>query len=369
MNIAILGYGKISTMLINLLKNNEKLKVVKILEYQDVIDEIYDYEIKEVITSNFLDILYDDSVDLIIECFENRDFSFNYVKEALKKKKHFILTNLKIASNNDSSGDLETLINIAKKNGVSFRYQTCLNCNNGLLRLIDEINEINKFDLIEGTFSPICNYLINLMANGMTFENAIDSLRATGFKEESIEYEISGAYSRDLIKFLGDFSLKTKLNKDDIYVYPIRTISESDIKTNLESGYEFKYLTYLKNVSGKLSVIVEPVLVSQTNKFHSFKLDSLVHLNTNFGRDIYLSLDSYHDKSIASYLILEALSILENKNDLNYENECLYKIDDEVYSRYYIHFKNEIKGTTERITRKELAKILNDVKFYARIID
>ena len=145
MNIALLGYGRVSATLLKLLTNNNLLQVKKVLEYQEVIDEVYDYEVKNLLTNNFIDILYDDSIDLIIECFENRDFSYNYIKEALKKKEEVYVESDKI-----EIIDKEMLDEIFQSLEIGNMIKVTISCGDkyisktGILTKIDNSSRHNK---------------------------------------------------------------------------------------------------------------------------------------------------------------------------------------------------------------------------------
>lgn len=371
MNIAILGYNPLSINLYNLL-----------LSKKNIIFRDYDINIKylygnkydsniNIITNDYNMIIQDNDIDLIIELLDNAE-SFDLIKKALYSSKNVIT----ISKDSISRHYVEL-------QAIAIDMKVKLLCNpslggfplilNSVLKT-SQSDDILKIDMI---LNDNINNILNLMtSDGISFDVAKELLDINN------NYDYLGIEDAKKLAILSMVSFNSTINVDEIYKNKIDNIPIDLIMMSNLLGYKLKYVasTYLYN--SRLYSTIDLVLIKNDELLANLKNEELgIKITTKndniyyFGNnnislitnsilnDIELILSGYRQKFMPknSYICngnkhLEARYIIKIK----IENEFFNSITEKNLDRIIV---------TSPILSDELLNHLNEIEFYARILE
>ena len=147
--IALLGLGNVGTGVWKIFQMNKdeiekrsgyEVEISKILVRDKKKNRGLDVP-KEIITTNFKDILGDEDIKIVVEVIGGIEPAKSYILNAIKNKKHIVTANKMLLA---TKGD--ELFKAADENGVMFRYEASVA---GGIPIINGINESLTANKIE----------------------------------------------------------------------------------------------------------------------------------------------------------------------------------------------------------------------------
>lgn len=128
---------------------------------------------KEMLTTNFQDILNDDSIEIIVEVIGGIEPAVDYMISAMKSKKHIVTANkMAIATNGN------VLLKTAKEEGVMFYYEASVGGGIPIIHGLKESLTANKIEEVIGIINGTTNYILTKMTlEGLSFQDALKKHR------------------------------------------------------------------------------------------------------------------------------------------------------------------------------------------------
>jgi homoserine dehydrogenase len=267
--IALLGLGTVGKGIFNILKTNNE-EITKRAGYDIEIAKILvrdknknrDIDVDEnIITTNFEEVLYDESIDIIVEVIGGLQPAYEYVISALKNKKHVVTANkLLIASKGDE------LISIANEEGVSLYYEASVAGGIPIIHSIKESLTANKIEEIIGIMNGTTNYILSKMTEeGLSYETALKEAQAKGYAEADPTSDVGGYDALYKLRILTSLAFGCSVDIDKIYREGIESIKPIDIDYAKEFGFTIKLLSMVKEKSGALEMRVHPTMIPSTH--------------------------------------------------------------------------------------------------------
>lgn len=347
--IALLGLGNVGRGVWNILQMNGEeimkrsgcqVEVAKIL----VRDPSKARAVKvpeELITTNFDEILNDDSIKIIVEVMGGIEPAREYILKSLNKKKHIVTANKMLLA---TYGD--ELFKKADEEEVMLNYEASVAGGIPIIQAINESLTANKIEKLYGIINGTTNFILSKMElEGSDFEDVLKEAQEKGYAEADPTSDIEGFDAQYKLAILSSLAFGTKVKIDDVYREGITKITSKDIRYAKDFGLVIKLLAIAKEIDGKLQLRVHPTMIPAThplaNVHDSF---NAVFIKGNAVDDLMFYGRGAGDLPTGSAVVADIVSILrsdvDTENRLPVEKNNLWHKEigeiNDITSRYYI---------------------------------
>ena len=355
--IALLGLGNVGRGVWNILKMNEeeimkrsgyKVEVAKILVRDknkprtvEVLDEI--------VTTDFNEILNDDSIKIVVEVMGGIEPAKDYILKAMSKKKNVVTANkMLIATNGDE------LFHKADEEGVMINYEASVAGGIPIIQSINESLTANKIEQLYGIVNGTTNFILSKMElEGSGFYDVLKEAQELGYAEADPTSDIEGYDAQYKLAILASLAFGTKIDIDKVYRQGITNITSLDMEYAKSLGMVIKLLAIVKEKNGKLELRVHPTMIPEThplaNVYDSF---NAVFIKGNSVGDLMFYGRGAGDLPTGSAVVADIISVIRDEiaskeNSRSAVKNELWKKElmdiSEVESRYYIRLSVEDK--------------------------
>ena len=347
--IALLGLGNVGRGVWNILQMNGEeimkrsgcqVEVAKIL----VRDPSKARAVKvpeELITTNFDEILNDDSIKIIVEVMGGIEPAKEFILKSLNKKKHIVTANKMLLA---TYGD--ELFKKADEEEVMLNYEASVAGGIPIIQAINESLTANKIEKLYGIINGTTNFILSKMElEGSDFDDVLKEAQEKGYAEADPTSDIEGFDAQYKLAILSSLAFGTKVKIDDVYREGITKITSKDIRYAKDFGLVIKLLAIAKEIDGKLQLRVHPTMIPEThplaNVHNSF---NAVFIKGNAVDDLMFYGRGAGDLPTGSAVVSDIVSILrsdvDTENRLPVEKNNLWHKEigeiNDITSRYYI---------------------------------
>lgn len=347
--IALLGLGNVGRGVWNILQMNGEeimkrsgcqVEVAKIL----VRDPSKARAVKvpeELITTDFDEILNDDSIKIIVEVMGGIEPAKEFILKSLSKKKHIVTANKMLLA---TYGD--ELFKKADEEEVMLNYEASVAGGIPIIQAINESLTANKIENLYGIINGTTNFILSKMElEGSDFEDVLKEAQEKGYAEADPTSDIEGFDAQYKLAILSSLAFGTKVKIDDVYREGITKITSKDIRYAKDFGLVIKLLAIAKEIDGKLQLRVHPTMIPDThplaNVHDSF---NAVFIKGNAVDDLMFYGRGAGDLPTGSAVVADIVSILrsdvDTENRLPVEKNNLWHKEigeiNDITSRYYI---------------------------------
>lgn len=297
-------------------------------------------------SADAMDIINDESIDIVIELVGGTTFAKKVVLESLQKKKHVVTANKALIAEYGPE-----IFECAEKNGVSLYFEASVGGGMPVIKAIREGLVGNDIFSIKTIINGTCNYILTRMTNeGLPFETVLKQAQEKGYAEADPTLDIGGGDTGHKIAIMASLISNGYVSYDSISKEGITTITREDIAFAKELGYTIKLLGIISRKPGeKLDIRVHPAML-HTNHILASVSDvyNAVLLEGDAVGQILLYGKGAGEMPTASAVVSDIVDVAKNivsgKNiriPMNYYNHSKL-IDvcpvDTITSRYYLRF-------------------------------
>ena len=252
MNVALLGFGTVGVGVYELLKNQENINVKYVLDIK------LHNDISAISTTDFNDILNDETVDTVVEVIGGLHPAYEFVSKSLKKGKNVVSANKFLIST-----FYKELSELATNNNVAFRYTAAVGGGIPWLVNLERVKRIAKVDSVYGIMNGTSNFILDSMHTGsLSFETALGEAQKLGYAESDPSADIDGLDTLCKVVLSANIAFSKVINKEDASVLGIRDISSSDINICESLNCVCRLMAHATINEDSVSVYVEPEFVS-----------------------------------------------------------------------------------------------------------
>ncbi|NFN17665.1 homoserine dehydrogenase [Clostridium botulinum] len=347
--IALLGLGNVGRGVCMILNSNKE-EIMKRSGYEVEIAKILVRNVskargvevsEELITTDFDEILNDDSIKIVLEIMGGIDPAKEYMIKCMNAGKHIVTANkMLIATHGDE------LFENADSNGVMFKYEASVAGGIPIINGIDESLTANKIKELYGIINGTTNYILTKMeCDGFGFDEALKEAQEKGYAEADPTSDIDGYDAQYKLAILSSLAFGTKVDVDNVYREGITNIKPIDMEYAKEFKMVIKLLAIVKEVNGKLELRVHPTMIPKkhplANVYDSF---NAVFVKGNAVGDLMFYGRGAGDLPTGSAVVSDVISILRSNVDLENYNSVVKnnlwdrEISDikDVESKFYI---------------------------------
>jgi len=223
------------------------------------------------ITTEFDDILKDDSLDIIVEVMGGTTLANDVVRMALESGKDVVTANKALIA--DKLGDIESLVNKCNegKEGtdatVEFRYEAAVCGGIPIIRSLQSDFVGDDIKMLAGIINGCTNFMLTAMdVHGKSYDEALSEASDLGYAEADPTLDVGGFDARSKLKILMRLAYGIDVEEDEISCRGITELTKLDFQYAKMMGGTIKLVGVAKAVSeGKVAAYVAPAYITQSD--------------------------------------------------------------------------------------------------------
>ncbi|MGO1469164.1 MAG: homoserine dehydrogenase [Tissierella sp.] len=275
-NIGLLGLGTVGSGVVEILESRkekissligEEINIKKILVKN--VNKKRDIHLnKDIIISNFEEILNDHTISLVVEVTSDIEQSYEYVKLALNNGKSVVTANKALVSKY-----FEELSALAEEKNVSFLYEASVGGGIPIIKPLKEELILNSVDKVQGILNGTCNYILTRMFNeGLDYDEVLKKAQELGYAEMDPAADVEGPDTLRKLRILGSLALQGKVGEEDIILEGIEKITSFDVRQIKLMKSTVKLIGEVKEYEDGYSALVMPTIVKDGSYFASVNM-------------------------------------------------------------------------------------------------
>lgn len=204
---------------------------------------------------DFEEILEESQV--IVELMGGREPTREYVETALRRGRHVVTANKQLVAHCG-----EELAKIAAENRVHFRYEAAIAGTVPIIPILRGHLLVTHIERVMGIVNGTTNFVLEAMAEGLTFEAALKRAQELGFAEPDPTEDINGEDAAAKMAILSRLAFGSSVRFGDVDFEGVENIDPDDLRYAKEFGLALKLLGTAERKGNSLSVRVFPCFVS-----------------------------------------------------------------------------------------------------------
>lgn len=283
--VGLVGFGVIGAGVVSLLKqHSELLKQRSGVEI--VLGRVVDVDIERprevavertLLSTNYLDIINDPSIDIVIELVGGTTVAFDIVAAAFRAGKHVVTANKALLCHRGPE-----LFRLATESRREVRFEASVAGGIPIIKAITESLASDRIKTLYGIVNGTTNFILTRMIEDRwTFADALKRAQALGFAEADPTLDVNGSDAQHKLHILASVAFDTIPPQGTIDREGIEQLDLVDVLYAKQLGYVIKLLAIGKRHDKTISLRVHPTLVpvkcalaSVKNEFNAVMLDS-----------------------------------------------------------------------------------------------
>ncbi|WP_368868441.1 homoserine dehydrogenase [Staphylococcus epidermidis] len=270
LNIALLGLGTVGSGVVKIIEENRQ-------QIKDTINK--DIVIKHILvrdkskkrplnisqyhlTEDINDILNDNSIDIVVEVMGGIEPTVDWLRTALKNKKHVITANKDLLAVH-----LKLLEDLAEENGVALKFEASVAGGIPIVNAINNGLNANNISKFMGIFNGTSNFIISKMTHEQTtFKDALEEAQRLGFAEADPTDDVEGVDAARKVVITSYLSFNQVIKLNDVKLVGISDITLADINAASALNYKIKLIGKGTYENGYVNASVEPTLIHKNHQ-------------------------------------------------------------------------------------------------------
>lgn len=244
MKTAVLGMGNIGGGVVDVITANaESLSAAtgKTIDIKYILDlrDFPDHPLGDRVVHSIETIVNDPEVSLVFEAMGGSHPAYEYTVALLRAGKHVVTSNKEVVSN---FGDEFT--KIAEEKGVHYLFEASVGGGIPLIRPITSSLASEKIKSINGIVNGTTNYILTMLANGTSFDDALKNAQKLGYAEANPSADVDAIDAQRKICILSALSTGRLYDPSVLRAETIRNVTPNDMKAANELGGSVKLIAH-----------------------------------------------------------------------------------------------------------------------------
>ena len=262
MKIAVLGFGTVGSGVYEVIEKNydtiakragQPIDIKYVLDLRD----FPEHPVKEVLTHDYLDIINDSEVEIVVEVMGGVEPAYSFVKEALLKGKSVCTSNKELVAKHGAE-----LLEIAKQKKVNFLFEASVGGGIPIIRPLNQSLTVDEIEEITGILNGTTNYILTKMADeGVDFASALKQAQELGYAERKPDADVEGYDACRKIAILTSLAYGSQVEYEQIYTEGITKITAVDFLYAKALDASIKLFGSSKKVNDQVYAMVAPKLI------------------------------------------------------------------------------------------------------------
>lgn len=251
MKIALLGHGTVGQGVDKIVSERVRgVEVARILELPGRLGD-------ERMTSDFDDILQDESIELVVECMGGLEPAHSHIMDALAAGKGVVTSNKAVVA-----AYFQDFVSQAKTSRASLFIEAT--CAGGIpwISSIEKVRRIDEVRSLSGIMNGTTNFILDAMSReGRDFADVLAQAQELGYAERDPSADVDGTDVQNKTIIAASVAFDVACRKD-IPTTGIRTITKDDMDFFARRGMTVKLLGRACQRDGRYAACVGPVALS-----------------------------------------------------------------------------------------------------------
>jgi len=222
------------------------------------------------ITTEFDDILGDDSLDIVVEVMGGTTLANDVVCKALESGKDVVTANKALIA--EKLGDIESLI--AKVNegkegddSTEFRYEAAVCGGIPIIRTLQTDLVGDNIEMLSGIINGCTNFMLTAMdRDGKSYDEALSEASDLGYAEADPTLDVGGFDARSKLKIMMRLAYGIDVDEDEISCRGITELTALDFQYAKMMGGSIKLVGVAKaSGDGKVAAYVSPAYITSSD--------------------------------------------------------------------------------------------------------
>jgi len=238
------------------------------------LDKPRDFTVPEgcVVTTEFDDILLDESLDIIVEVMGGTTLANDVVRKALSNGQDVVTANKAlIAANLPDIESLVNKVNEGKDDKVQFKYEAAVCGGIPVIRSLQSDFVGDEITMLSGIINGCTNFMLTAMdRDGKSYDDALSEASDLGYAEADPTLDVGGFDARSKLKILMRLAYGIDVEEDEISCRGITELTKLDFQYAKMMGGSIKLIGVAKSVGdGKVAAFVSPAYVTQSDSLYA----------------------------------------------------------------------------------------------------
>ncbi len=263
--IGLLGCGHVGSALARLIATNGdeiearsgvRLEVSRIAVRNLALDRDVPLP-ASVFTHDGAAVVTDDDVDIVVEVIGGIEPAREHIVEALKAGKPVVTANKELLANFGKE-----LFDTAAGAGVDLLFEASVAGGIPLIRPLRESLAGDRIRRVMGIVNGTTNYILSRMSeSGATFNDALGEAQNLGYAERDPTADVEGFDAAAKAAIIATIAFGARVVAGDVYREGISSLTDADIASARELGYEVKLLAVAEESDRGIAVRVHPTML------------------------------------------------------------------------------------------------------------
>jgi homoserine dehydrogenase len=259
-----------------------------------------------VLTTDFADIRDDPSIALVAEVMGGLDPTGGYVLELLRTGKPVVTANKQLVARRGAE-----LFAAAAEAGVQLRFEASVCAAIPVIKVLRESLVVSNVHRVLGIVNGTTNFMLTRMAEGASYEDALDEAQRLGYAEADPTEDVSGADAAAKVAILATVAFGTRVVFDDVDYAGIDALSPAQVDAARRLELVPRLIGSATLVDDRVDVRVRPSLVDRRHPLASVEgAFNAVMLQGDAIREITLEGPGAGGNETASAVIADLVSIV-----------------------------------------------------------
>lgn len=211
---------------------------------------------RELLTTDYVDILDDPAISVVVEVVGGVDPARRFVAQALLAGKHVVTANKELLAKHGD--ELRSLAQAAR---VRLLFEASAGGGIPIVHTLQSYLAANRVTALRGILNGTCNYILTQMQSGLSFPAALARAQELGYAEADPESDIAGHDTAYKLAILSSLAFGMDVQAADVPRTGITALESVDLALAEDLGAVVKLIGEASLADGHLTLSVGPRLL------------------------------------------------------------------------------------------------------------
>ena len=266
LGIGLAGFGTVGTGVwetlernCDLISNRTGVQVeIKRIAVRDPSKARLDQVPAEKFTTDWLEVVNDPEVDIVVELIGGTSTAYDIVASALSAGKPVITGNKALLAERG-----QPLFELSKENNTPIHFEAAVAGGIPIIKAMQESFVGNSIESMAGIINGTSNYILQRMTEaGLGYEEALDEAQKLGYAEADPTLDVNGWDAAHKAILLASLAYGFTIDSEKVYVRGIERVRRMDIEFANQLGYVVKLLCVVReHEDGTIELRTQPSFI------------------------------------------------------------------------------------------------------------
>lgn len=255
LRVGLLGLGTVGRGVYDRLVARPELFEVVGIAVRDVEKHAAAGVARELLTTDAWDVVRGDC-DVIVETIGGVEPASELIAEALRLSRDVVTANKAVIA-----AEYERLVALAEVSGSQLLFSAAVGGGVPVIEAVERAAQRGRVQSIEGVLNGTTNFVLDRLAEGVAFEDAVKLAQALGFAEADPSADLDGLDAANKLAVLARVAFGVNLNPTDVIREGIRGLSTEGVVAAKRAGGAVRLVGRLTNEGGRIVATVKPEIL------------------------------------------------------------------------------------------------------------